>query len=47
MDEKAFASEGTTSVELVLFFGKQSKNRPKYYIKQLFAEIVHQVAQEP
>lgn len=47
MDEKAFASEGTTRIELVLFFGKQSENRPKYYIKQLFAEIGHQVAQEP
>ena len=39
MDEKALASEGTTSIELVLFFGKQSENRPKYYIKQLFAEM--------
>lgn len=47
MDEEALASEGTTSIQLVLYFGKQSENRPKYYMKQLFAEIGHWVAQEP
>ena len=47
MDEEAFATEGTTSIELVLYFGKESDNRPKYYMKQLFAEIEHWVVQEP